>query len=200
MSLSSTIFRVLPASLLAGLLAGSAAAATYTVDASHSRVGFSVSHMTVSKVRGEFGTMSGTVEWDAKNVAATKVDAKVGVASVDTRDAKRDEHLRGADFFDAVPFPEMTFKSKSVKDISATSFSLVGDLTIRGVTKEVTLKVNTISPDIKDPWGGVKAGTSATTVINRKDWGLTYNATLDSGGLVIGDEVTIELDIELAKK
>lgn len=190
-----------PLALLPLLFATSSAfAATYQVDASHSRVGFSVSHMMVSTVRGEFGTVSGTVDWDPKNVAATKVEAKVGVTSVDTRDQKRDDHLRSPDFFDAAKFPEMTFKSKAVKNVTKDGFDLVGDLTIRGVTKEVTFKVANLPAERKDPWGNFKTGTRATAVINRQDFGVSWNTALDGGGYIVGDEVTIELDVELGRK
>ena len=193
-----TLFR--PLALLGLLASSSAYAATYDVDATHSRVGFSVSHMMVSTVRGEFGTVSGTVDWDPTNVAATKVNATVGVTSVDTRDAKRDEHLRSPDFFDAAKFADMTFKSKSVKNVTPEGFDLVGDLTIRGVTKEVTFKTRTFPGDRKDPWGNIKTGTRATATINRQDFGVKWNTALDGGGYVVGDEVTIELDVELARR
>ncbi|MDP2311956.1 MAG: YceI family protein [Pseudomonadota bacterium] len=187
---------------LLGLLASSSSAfaATYDVDPSHSRVGFSVTHMMVSTVRGEFGTVAGTVDWDPANVAATKVNATVGVVSVDTRDAKRDEHLRSADFFDASKFAEMKFVSKSVKNITPEGFDLVGDLTIRGVTKETTFKVKTLPGDRKDPWGNMKTGTRATATINRQDFGVKWNTAIDGGGYIVGDEVAIELDVELARK
>lgn len=193
---------VLKSLALVGLFAVStpALAATYSIDASHSRVGFAVTHMMVSTVRGEFGQVEGTVEYDPKNVAATKVNATVQVASVDTREPKRDDHLRSADFFDAANLPTMTFVSKSVKNVKKDGFDLVGDLTIRGVTKEVTLKVAPFTPEVKDPWGNYKVGTRATGVINRQDFGVKWNNTLDGGGLVVGDEVTIELDVELGRK
>lgn len=191
-----TFFRSL---LLLVLSSAPALAATYTIDAGHSRVGFSVSHMTISTVRGEFGTFSGTVEYDGKNIGATKVSGTVTVGSVDTRDVKRDEHLKSADFFDSVSFPEMKFVSRSVKNITATDFDLVGDLSIRGVTKEVTFKVKVFPADVTDPWGNVKTGTTATTTINRKDFGVNWSKTLDSGGLMVGDEVAIELNLELLK-
>lgn len=176
-----------------------ALAATYTVDASHTRVGFSVTHMTVSTVRGEFGTVSGTVDYDPANIAATKVNAKVAITSVDTREPKRDDHLRSPDFFDAAQFPEMTFVSKSVKNVKKGAFDLVGDLTIRGVTKEVTLKVSPFTAEVKDPWGNLKVGTRATATINRQDFGVSWNKALDTGGYIVGDDVTIELDIELGR-
>lgn len=181
-------------------LATPAIAATYEVDASHSQVGFSVTHMMVSTVRGSFGTVSGTIEYDPKNVAATKVSGKVTVASVDTNNADRDTHLKSAEFFGVDLFPEMTLKSKSVKNIGRTGFDLVTDLTIHGVTKEVVFHVNSLSADFTDPWGNVKAGTSATATINRQDFGVSWNKTLDQGGLVVGDEVALQLDLELLKK
>lgn len=181
-------------------LATPAVAATYEVDASHSQVGFSVTHMMVSTVRGSFGTVSGTIEYDPKNVAATKVSGKVTVASVDTNNADRDTHLKSAEFFGVDLFPEMTLKSKSVKNIGRTGFDLVTDLTIHGVTKEVVFHVNSLSADFTDPWGNVKAGTSATATINRQDFGVSWNKTLDQGGLVVGDEVALQLDLELLKK
>jgi polyisoprenoid-binding protein YceI len=189
-----------PLALLGLLVSTSAGAASYDVDASHSRVGFSVTHMMVSTVRGEFGTVSGTVDWDPANVAATKVNATVGVVSVDTRDAKRDEHLRSPDFFDATRFAEMKFVSKSVKNITPEGFDLVGDLTIRGVTKETTFKVKTLPGDRKDPWGNMKTGTRATATINRQDFGVKWNTAIDGGGYIVGDEVAIELDVELARR
>lgn len=175
-------------------------AATYEVDAAHSQVGFSVSHMTVSKVRGAFGTVSGTIQYDPANVPATRVDGKVGIGSVDTANVDRDKHLVSPDFFDAVKFPEMTFVSKSVKNVTSTTFDLVGDLTLHGVTKEVVFKVNKLAPDVKDPWGNTKSGTTATTTLNRQDFGIAWNTKLDSGGYVVGDEVAVTLELELTKK
>ena len=134
------------------------------------------------------------------SIAATKVNATVGVNSVDTRDPKRDEHLRSADFFDIAKFADMTLKSKSVKNITPEGFDLVGDLTIRGITKEVTFKVKTLPGDRKDPWGNMKTGTRATATINRQDFGMKWNTAIDGGGYIVGDEVTIELDIELARR
>ncbi len=186
--------------LLAFLLAlPSTQAASYEVDASHSRVGFSVVHMTISTVRGSFGSVVGSVEYDEKNVSATKVSGTITVSSVSTGEAKRDAHLVGADFFDAAGFPTMTFTSTSVKNVSATGFDLVGNLTMRGVTKEVTLHLDPFSAEIKDPWGGTRRATKAKGTLNRKDFGVSWSAMMDGGGFVVSDEVQIELDIELKK-
>ncbi len=196
-----TIARTLVAA--AGLLslATPAFAASYTVDPVHSRVGFSVAHMTVSSVKGEFGTFNGTMEWDPKNVAATKAEGTVTIGSVNTREAKRDDHLRSADFFDAVKFPEMKFVSTGVQNIKPEGFDLVGNLTIRGVTKPVTFKVKTLAPDAKDPfYGTIKTGTTATAVIDRQAFGVSFSKALETGGLLVGNDVTIELDLELNKK
>lgn len=178
----------------------SAQAATYDIDSSHTRVGFGITHMMVSTVRGEFGTVSGKVEYDPANVGATKINAEIAVTSVDTREPKRDEHLRSPDFFDAAKFPTMTFKSKAVKNASATGFDVVGDLTMHGVTKEVTLHVDPISKEYKDPWGNLKAGTHATGTVNRKDFGMVYNSAIDGGGFILGDDVKIEIDVEMGRK
>lgn len=178
-----------------------AQAATYSIDASHTHVGFAVKHMMVSTVRGEFGTVSGTVEFDPAKLTATSVTAEVAVDSVDTREAKRDGHLKSPDFFDASAFPKMNFVSKKVQNVGADgSMELVGDLTIRGVTKSVVFKVSPFSKEYKDPWGTTKVGTTATTTINRQDFGVKWNTALDGGGYVVGDEVSITLDVELNKK
>lgn len=176
-------------------------AADYAVDPTHTRVGFTISHLAVSKVHGTFGKVSGKVSYDPKNISATKIDARVGVTSIDTDEDKRDDHLRSPDFFDAAKFPEMTFVSKSVKNIQTNgAFEVVGDLTIHGVTKETVLKVSPFSPEVKDPWGNLKVGTSARATVNRKDFGLSWNKALEAGGLLVGEEVEILLDVELARQ
>jgi len=184
---------------LLAALANPAAADTWVVDASHSDVGFKISHMTISSVRGSFEKFEGAVEWDGAKVDSVTVEATVDVASVDTRDEKRDEHLRGADFFDAAQHPTMTFVST---EVSGTPDALVitGDLTLHGVTKSVTLKGDGFKGAITDPWGNTKTGASVSGAINRHDFGMSWSKALDSGGLVVGDEVTIELEIELNKK
>jgi polyisoprenoid-binding protein YceI len=192
---------LLSSSLIALLAFASApaAAATWTIDPAHTYAGFAVEHMMVSKVRGAFSDVSGTIELDPANLAATKAKATIQVVSVDTRNDKRDEHLRSPDFFDASKFATIEFQSKSVKNVTKTGFQLVGDLTIRGVTKEVTLDVVGGTTEHKDPWGNVKMGLSATTKLNRKDFGLVWNQTLEAGGMLVGETVEITLDIEAAK-
>jgi polyisoprenoid-binding protein YceI len=177
-----------------------AAAATWDIDPSHSAAQFSVSHLTISTVRGELGKVTGTLTFDGQDVAGLKVDATVDVTGIDTREPKRDEHLRSPDFFDVAKYPTLTFKSKRSEKAGAGKFKLVGDLTLRGVTKEVTLDVEGPAPELKDPWGNVRIGATATTKINRKDFGLNWNAALESGGWVVGDEVSITLDVEAIKK
>jgi polyisoprenoid-binding protein YceI len=177
-----------------------AAAATWDIDPSHSAAQFSVSHLTISTVRGELGKVTGTLTFDGQDVAGLKVDATVDVTGIDTREPKRDEHLRSPDFFDVAKYPTLTFKSKRSEKAGAGKFKLVGDLTLRGVTKEVTLDVEGPAPELKDPWGNVRIGATATTKINRKDFGLNWNAALESGGWVVGDEVSFTLDVEAIKK
>jgi polyisoprenoid-binding protein YceI len=191
--------RSLIALALVGALSSSANAATYTIDAAHSYAGFAVEHMMVSKVRGNFSDISGTIELDPANLGATKATASIKTVSVDTRNTKRDDHLKSADFFDATKFTTIDFKSKSVKNATKTDFQLVGDLTIHGVTREVTLDVTGGTTELKDPWGNVKIGLSGTTTINRKDFGLVWNQTLEAGGLLVGEVVEITLEIEAAK-
>ena len=175
-------------------------AATYEVDAAHSTIGFSVTHMSVSTVRGVFGTVSGTIEYDPANVAASRFSGTVGVASVDTNNNDRDAHLKNADFFDVAKFPEMKFVSKSVRNVTADAFEIVGDLTIRGVTREVVFKAKKLAADKVDPWGNTKSGTTATATINRQDFGVSWNKALDQGGWVVSDEVNVELLLELTKR
>lgn len=181
-------------------LTTSAQAATWEVDPTHSQVGFAVSHLMISTVRGSFGTVSGTVEYDPARPVATRVSGTVGVASVDTNNGDRDKHLASADFFDVAKFPEMSFRSRSVRNVTKAGFELVGDLTIRGVTREMVFTVDRLAPEMKDPWGNVKSATSATATINRHDFGVSWNANLDGGGYVVGDEVVLTLDLELVRK
>lgn len=192
--------RALLAAATGLLLSLPAQAATWAVDASHTRIGFKVRHLMVSWVQGEFGDVSGTVEYDPADPTKTKAEVTVQMASVDTRDAKRDEHLRSADFFDVQKHPTMTFRSKEVKKADGGKLAMSGDLTIRGVTKPVTFTVDGLGQPVKDPWGNQRVGASATATINRQDFGVNWNANLDSGGVVVGDEVQLVIDVELIAK
>ena len=178
--------------------AATATRTTWNIDASHSQVEFAVKHMMIATVRGRFADVKGTVVTDDSDPAAAEVDVVIDVNSIDTREARRDAHLKSADFFDAETFPRITFKSTRVTGAGGDQFKLVGDLTIHGVTREVTLDV-TSEGRAKDPWGGERAGYSAVTRVNRKDFGLTWNQALETGGLLVGDEIKISLDLELVK-
>ena len=178
--------------------AATATRTTWNIDASHSQVEFAVKHMMIATVRGRFADVKGTVVTDDSDPAAAEVDVVIDVNSIDTREARRDAHLKSADFFDAETFPRITFKSTRVSGAGGDQFKLVGDLTIHGVTREVTLDV-TSEGRAKDPWGGERAGYSAVARVNRKDFGLTWNQALETGGFIVGDEIKISLDLELVK-
>lgn len=187
--------------LLALPMGAAAETSTWQIDASHSSVQFSIKHLMVSNVRGVFSKFDGKVTVDGEDPASAKVEATIDVASIDTRDAKRDEHLRAPDFFDVAKFPTMTFKSKQISSAGAGKLKLVGDLTMHGVTKEVSLDVEGPTAPVKSPFdGGQRVGVTASGKINRKDFGLTWNKALDSGGMVIGEEVGIVIELELARK
>lgn len=171
---------------------------TWNIDPAHSEAQFTVRHMMISRVRGHFGKISGTIELDAHDLRQSSVEVTIDVSSIDTREPQRDAHLRSADFFDAETFPTITFKSRRIADVKDDTFTIVGDLTIRGVTREVALHVASEGRG-KDPWGGERAGFSATTKIRRSDFGLTWNQLLETGGVAVGDEVKISIDVELVK-
>jgi polyisoprenoid-binding protein YceI len=156
--------------------------------------------MMVSTVRGDFSKVAGTIEYDPANPTASKVEATIDVGTINTREAKRDTHLRSEDFFDTAKFPSMKFVSKRVEPAGSGRLKVTGDLTMRGVTREVVLDVEGPTQEVKDARGNIKMGASATTRVNRKDFGLVWNRALDGGGVVVGDEVTINLDVELNKK
>ncbi len=176
------------------------AAATYDIDPAHSSAHFSVRHMMISNVKGEFTKVSGTVSFDPENPGASKVEAKIDVNSLHTRDEQRDAHLKSPDFFDAVKFPEITFVSRSVEPDGHDEYLVKGDMTIHGVTHEVALHVEGPTPEVKDPWGNTKAGAAATAKINRKDFGLTWNVAMETGGLLVGEEIKINLEVELTRR
>ena len=171
---------------------------TWSVDPSHVEVGFAVRHLMISTVKGRFGTVLGTVLVDAGDFSTASVDVTIDAASIDTREPKRDAHLRSADFFDVETYPTLTFKSRRVEPRGADRYTLVGDLTMHGVTREVALDVTTEGM-VRDPWGNEKAGFSAKGVINRRDFGLHWNAALETGGVVVGEEIKLAIEVELTK-
>lgn len=173
--------------------------AAFELDVSHSKIGFSVKHMMVANTRGQFAKYGGTIFIDEKDPSKTVIDVAIDTDSIDTGDKKRDDHLRGPDFFDAKKWPKMTFKSTKVERKGA-GWAVTGDLTIRDKTKSVVLDVEPLSPEAKDPWGGIHRGTRATAKINRMDFDLKWNKSLETGGVLVGEDVNIELDIELLKK
>jgi polyisoprenoid-binding protein YceI len=175
-------------------------AVTYTIDPSHSTAGFKVRHLMVTNVRGEFSGVTGTVIFDPTNPANSKVEATIDATSVNTRDEQRDTHLKSADFFNVEQFPKITFVSKKVKPVDGVEYKVTGDLTLHGVTKEVTLDVEGPHPEVRDPWGNVRTGASATTKVNRRDFGLVWNVALETGGVLVGDDATIHLELELIRK
>ena len=177
-----------------------ASAAPWNIDADHSSVGFKVRHMMVSNVKGDFGKVVGVVDIDDKDLTKSKVEVTIETASINTGVTKRDEHLKSPDFFDVVKYPTMTFVSQKVKKNGNGKLKVTGLLTLHGKTNEVVLDVEGPTKAVKDPWGSTKRGATATTKINRKDFGLTYNAAIESGGVLVGEEVTIALEIELLKK
>ena len=172
---------------------------TWTFDKSHSKVGFSVTHLIISEAEGNFKSFDGTVETNGDDFSGAKVEFTVDTKSIDTDNEQRDNHLRNDDFFNSEKFPKMTFKSKSFKKVGDKKYKLVGDLTIRDVTKEVALDVKH-NGTVKDPWGNTKAGFKITGEINRFDYGLKWNALMEAGGAVVGEDVSLEIDVELAKK
>ena len=172
---------------------------SYELDPTHTYIGFSVRHMMVTQQRGQFHGVTGTLTLDRGDLGKSRVEATIDVASVDTHVTQRDEHLRSADFFDAEKHPKMTFVSREVRR-QGDRLVVVGDLTIRGTTRSVTLDADPISEESKDPFGMIKVGTTATTKISRKDFGLVWNAVLETGGVAVGDEVKITLDLEFQRK
>jgi polyisoprenoid-binding protein YceI len=175
------------------------AADVYDIDPAHSRITFKVRHLAISTVEGRFVKFSGTFAGDPKNISTGKTSATIDVASVFTDQTQRDAHLKSKDFFDVAAFPVITFKSTKVEPIDAQHFKLTGDLTIHGVTKPVTLDVEA-GGMAKDPMGNERAAYSALTTINRKDFGLNYNAVLETGGLLVGEDVKIEIQVEGIKQ
>jgi polyisoprenoid-binding protein YceI len=172
----------------------------WQIDPAHSAAHFSVRHLMISNVRGEFTKLSGSALLNPADLAKSTVEITIEAASVNTREPQRDEHLRSADFFDVANHPTLTFRSKRVEALGAENFKLTGDLTIRGVTKEVTFDVEGPTAPVKDPWGNIRAGVAASAKINRKDFGVAFNALTETGGLVVWDEVKITVEAELIQQ
>jgi polyisoprenoid-binding protein YceI len=168
---------------------------TWSFDPSHSNIGFSVRHLMISKVRGQFNQWKGTFEYDESDPTRSKLEVHIDAASIDTREEKRDAHLRSPDFFDVEKYPELVFVSTSVERDGGDDFVVNGDLTIHGVTRPVQLKVEGLGRT-RDPWGGERTGFSAATTISRKDFGLHWNVALEAGGVVVGDKIEIGIEIE----
>jgi polyisoprenoid-binding protein YceI len=171
---------------------------TYTLDPSHSRIGFVARHAMVAKVRGAFNEVSGTASIDGANPAASSLEVSIQVASVDTRDANRDGHLQSPDFFDAATYPAITFTGTGFEITDDETVEVTGDLTIKGVTKPVTVPF-TFGGVATDPFGNSRVGFEGQVVVNRKDWGLTWNAALETGGVLVSDKVTLELEVSAIK-
>ncbi len=175
-------------------------AATYTIDPAHSGAGFKIRHLMIAYIRGGFSGVTGDVVFDPANPANSKVNASIDANTLHTHDPKRDGHVKGADFLDTAKYPAINFVSTKVTPDGKDQWKVAGDLTMHGVTKPVTLDVETSSAEAKDPWGNLRTGASATTTIKRSDFGLTFNAPLETGGVMLSDELHIHLDIEMIKK
>lgn len=169
---------------------------TFRIDSAHSAAQFAVRHMMVSTVRGQMGKVTGTVVFDAADVTKSKVEASIDVAGISTRDEKRDAHLRSADFFDVAQFPAVTFVSTKVEAAGAGKLKVTGDLTMHGVTKSVVLEVEGPAPPLKQN-NSLRSGAAATTKLNRQDFGVKWSRALDAGGVAVGDEVTVTIDLEM---
>jgi polyisoprenoid-binding protein YceI len=173
---------------------------SYQIDSKHTGVHFKVRHMMISNVMGEFSHVAGSVEFDPSNLAASHVEAAIEAATVSTREPQRDKHLKSADFLDVKRYPTITFRSTKIVSGSGDSYEVAGDVTLHGVTRDITLQVEALTPEIKDTDGSLRRGASATTRIQRSDFGLRWNAVLESGGFVVGDDVEITIDVELVRK
>ncbi len=194
--------RAISATALAAALSLPAAAATSTwqIDPNHSSAQFAVRHLAISTVRGAFTKVSGTVQFDDRDISKSSVEVTIDAASVDTRVPDRDKDLRSDRFFDAEKYPTLTFKSTKVEQVETGKLKVTGDLTIHGVTKQVVLDVEGPTAAVKDPWGNQRAAANASTKINRQDFGVKWNAKMDNGGWVVGDDVAITIDVEMVQK
>ena len=175
-------------------------AATYTIDPAHSGAGFKIRHLMIAYIRGGFSGVTGDVVFDPANPANTKINANIDATTLHTHDAKRDGHVKGADFLETDKYPQISFVSKSVVPDGKNQWKVTGDLTLHGVTHPATLDVESAGAEAKDPWGNLRTGAAATTTIKRSDFGLKFNAPLETGGVMVGDKVTLTVDAELIKK
>jgi polyisoprenoid-binding protein YceI len=178
---------------------GPTSVSTWNLDPIHSNAQFKVRHMMISNVKGEFHGLKGSLILDSTDITKSSVEATIDVSTINTREEQRDTHLKSADFFDVAVFPTMTFKSTEIQKRSVDTLAVSGDLTLHGVTRNVVLDVEGPSASVKDPYGNTRIGLSATTKINRKDFGLTWNGLLESGGVMVGEEITITIDLEFVK-
>jgi polyisoprenoid-binding protein YceI len=175
------------------------AASTWNIDPAHSVAEFRVKHMMIANVKGQFAKVSGKLVLDESDLANSQVEALIEASSIESRDPQRDAHLKSADFLDVENFPTLSFKSTRIRIVRNGELAVEGDLTIRGVTRKVSFDVEGPTPPVKDPWGNTRVAVSATTKINRKDFGLTWNTILEAGGIAVGEVVTITLDVEFIK-
>jgi polyisoprenoid-binding protein YceI len=171
---------------------------TWTLDPSHSSIEFAVKHMVISTTRGRFTKFNVEADVDESDLAASQATVTIDTGSIDSQDARRDAHLRSGDFFDSTKYPEMKFVTKRFEPRGGSDYHIVGDLTIRDVTKEVALD-GEVSGPVKDPWGNVRVGLSASGKVNRKEWGLTWNSALETGGVLVGDDVKLTIETELLR-
>ena len=197
--------RISQIAVLAGVASGlslpaAAASSTWQIDPAHSSAQFAIRHLGLSTVRGAFSKLSGTMQLDDQDITKSTIEVTIDVNTVDTREPDRDKDLRSERFFDVAHFFTMTFKSRKVEQVAPGKLRVSGDLTIRGTTKEVVLDVDGLTAPAKDPWGNQRVAASATTRINRQDYGVKWNAKLDNGGVVVGDDVNITIDVELIQK
>jgi polyisoprenoid-binding protein YceI len=172
----------------------------WNIDPAHSAAHFSVRHLMISNVRGEFGKLSGSALVNSADHTKSSVEITIDAASINTREPQRDEHLRSADFLDVAKYPTLTFRSKRIEPLGPEEFKVTGDLTIHGATKEVTFDIEGPTPPVKDPWGNIRAGITASAKINRKEFGVAFNALTETGGVVVGDEVKITIEAELIQQ
>jgi len=175
------------------------ATTTWNIDPAHSIAEFKIKHMMISNVKGHFAKVSGTLTLNESDLANSHIEASIDASTIETRDAQRDAHLKSGDFFDVEKFPALSFKSTRITLVREGELAVEGDLTIHGVTRNVLFAVEGPTPPARDPWGNTRVAVSASTKINRKDFGLTWNATLEAGGILVGNEVTITLDVQFVK-